>query len=126
MKMLLPWSLVQNLHNLQKLDVSNCDEMEEIIGDDGKDPTANSSDNFTLPKLKDFSLKNLSKLKSIYKWTMICYSIESISILKCTVLKKFPFHLDGQPSAPRFLKDIKTGSGETMVGIIGVGPSRRS
>ncbi|KAL2531078.1 putative disease resistance protein [Forsythia ovata] len=56
MKMLLPWSLVQNLHNLQKLDVSNCDEMEEIIGDDGRDPTANSNNNVTRPKLKDFSL----------------------------------------------------------------------
>ncbi|KAL2531057.1 putative disease resistance protein [Forsythia ovata] len=109
MKMLLPWSSVQNLLNLQKLDVSNCDEMEEIIGDDGRYPTANSSDNVTLPKSKVFSLKNLSKLKSICKGTMICDSTMSISILKCTVLKKFPLHLDGQPSAPRFLKDIRIG-----------------
>ncbi|KAL2506349.1 Uncharacterized protein Adt_21970 [Abeliophyllum distichum] len=100
MKMLLPWSLVQNLLSLQKLDVSNFDEMEEKIGDHGRDPTAKSSDNVTLPKLKDFSLKNLSKLKIICKWTMICDSIESISILNCTVLKKFPLHLDGQPPAP--------------------------
>ncbi|KAL2531093.1 putative disease resistance protein [Forsythia ovata] len=112
MKMLLPWSLVQNLLNLQKMDVSNCHEMEEIIGDDGRDPTANSSDNVTLPKSKVLSLKNLSKLKSICKGTMICDSIVSISLLKCTVLKKFPLHLDGQPSAPRFLKDIKIGREE--------------
>ncbi|KAL2473032.1 putative disease resistance protein [Forsythia ovata] len=112
MTMLLPGSLVQNLHNLQKLDVSNCDEMEEIIGDDGRDPTANSSANVTLPKLKDLSLMNLSKLKSICKGTMICDSIESISIFNCTELKKFPLLLDGQPSAPRFLKDIKIGRDE--------------
>ncbi|KAL2531070.1 putative disease resistance protein [Forsythia ovata] len=82
-------------------------QIYEIIRDDGRDPTANSSVNVTLLKLKDFYLKNLSKLTSICKGMMICESIESISILKCTVLKKFPLHLDGQPSAPRFLKDKK-------------------
>ncbi|CAA3024468.1 probable disease resistance At5g63020 [Olea europaea subsp. europaea] len=118
-KKLLQWSLVQNLHNLQKLDVSNCDEMVEIIGDDdryGRDPTVNSSANITLPKLKDLSLHKLSKLKSICKGTMNCDSIESISIHKCTELKKVPLHLqillDGQPSAPPFLKDIKIGREE--------------
>ncbi|CAI9776501.1 unnamed protein product [Fraxinus pennsylvanica] len=116
MKKLLQWSLVQNLHNLQKLDVYNCDEMVEIIGDDdddhyGRDPTVNSSANVTLPKLKDLSLYKLSKLKSICKGNMNCDSIESISIHECTELKKVPLHLqillDGQPSAPAFLKDIK-------------------
>ncbi|KAL2529245.1 putative disease resistance protein [Forsythia ovata] len=123
MKMLLPWSLVQNLLNLQKMDVSNFHEMEEIIGDNGKDPTANSSDNVTLPKSKVFSLKNLSKLKSICKGTMICDSIVSISILKCTVLKKFPLHLDGQPYAPRFLKDIKIGREEKQWFLHGCVPN---
>ncbi|KAL2472898.1 putative disease resistance protein [Forsythia ovata] len=69
------------LHNLRKLDVSCCKEIEEIIGDDddgGLD--INSSVDVTLPRLKILQLLNLPELKSICKGMMICDSIERIQI----------------------------------------------
>ncbi|KAL2523655.1 putative disease resistance protein [Abeliophyllum distichum] len=108
MKKLITWSLLQTLPNLQKLDVRFCNEIEEIIGDDDDDgsPVINSTADVTMPGLKILKLVGLPELKSICKWMMICDSIEKIEIIMCTKLKKVP-PLDGQPSPPPSLKEIK-------------------
>ncbi|KAL2523658.1 putative disease resistance protein [Abeliophyllum distichum] len=108
MKKLIPWSLLQTLPNLQKLDVRSCNEIEEIIGDDDDDgsPVINGSADVTMPRLKILKLVGLPKLKSICKGMMICDSIEKIEIITCKKLKKVP-PLDGQPSPPPSLKEIK-------------------
>ncbi|KAL2531092.1 putative disease resistance protein [Forsythia ovata] len=108
MKKLIPWSLLQTLPNLQNLGVKFCDEIEEIIGDEDDDgsPVINSSAEVTMPRLKILSLVNLPKLKSICKGMMICDSIENIIIILCTNLKKVA-PLDGQPSPPPSLKEIR-------------------
>ncbi|KAL2531047.1 putative disease resistance protein [Forsythia ovata] len=107
MKKLIPWSLLQTLPNLRKLVVTSCKEIEEIIGDEDDDgsPVINSSAEITMPRLKILSLVYLPKLKSICKGMMICDSIENITIISCTNLKKVP-PLDGQPSPPPSLKEI--------------------
>ncbi|KAL2531060.1 putative disease resistance protein [Forsythia ovata] len=107
MKKLIPWSLLQTLPNLQKLGVTCCKEIEEIIGDEDDDgsPVINSSAEVTMPRLKILKLVLLPKLKSICKGMMICNSIENIIIKKCTNLKKVA-PLNGQPSPPPSLKEI--------------------
>ncbi|KAL2528939.1 putative disease resistance protein [Forsythia ovata] len=108
MKKLIPWSLLQTLPNLQKLEVTSCKEIEEIIGDEDDDgsPVINSSAEVTMPRLKKLKLWDLPELKSIYKEMMICDSIEKIIIMSCTNLKKVA-PLDGQPSPPPSLKEIQ-------------------
>ncbi|KAL2529242.1 disease resistance protein RPS2-like [Forsythia ovata] len=113
MKKLIPWSLLQTLPNLQKLQVISCKEIEEIIGDEDDDgsPVINSSAEVTMPRLKILLLVDLPKLKSICKGMMICDSIENIIIMRCTNLKKVA-PLDGQPSPPPSLKKIKVDAEE--------------
>ncbi|KAL2506353.1 putative disease resistance protein [Abeliophyllum distichum] len=108
MKKVIPWSLLQTLPNLQKLEVMKCYNMEEIIGDEDDDGSSviNSSAEVTMPRLKILWLWHLPKLKSICKGMMICDSIERIKILRCTNLKKVA-PLDGQPSPPPSLKVIQ-------------------
>ncbi|KAL2531069.1 putative disease resistance protein [Forsythia ovata] len=113
MKKIIPWSLLQTLPNLQKLEVNYCKEIEEIIGDEDDDgsPVINSSAEVTMPRLKKLTLVNLPELKSICKGMMICDSIENIKIMLCTNLKKVP-PLDGQPSPPPSLKKINVHADE--------------
>ncbi|CAA3018878.1 probable disease resistance At5g63020 [Olea europaea subsp. europaea] len=111
-KKLLPRSLVQNLYNLEELSVNSCAKMEEIIGDDESDGglSAESNTNITLPRLKFLQLINLLELKSICKGTIICHSIVGIRMKSITKVRKVPLFLlplNGQPSPPPSLKDIK-------------------
>ncbi|KAL2530126.1 putative disease resistance protein [Forsythia ovata] len=108
MKKLIPWSLLQTLPNLQKLGVISCKEIEEIIGDEDDDGSSviNSSAEVIMPRLKKLRLLHLPELKSICKGMMVCDSIENIIIMSCTNLKKVA-PLDGQPSPPPSLKEIK-------------------
>ncbi|CAA3030916.1 Disease resistance protein RPS2 [Olea europaea subsp. europaea] len=111
-KKLLPQSLVQNLHKLEEPSVNSCAKMEEIIGDDESDGgfVAKSNTNITLPRLKFLQLINLLELKSICKGTIICNSIVEIRIKSITKVRKVPLFLpplNGQPSPPPSLKNIK-------------------
>ncbi|KAL2506239.1 Uncharacterized protein Adt_21860 [Abeliophyllum distichum] len=112
MKKLIPWSLLQTLPILQKLEVTYCQEIEEIIGDENDDGSLviNSAE-LTMPRLKKLELRHLPKLKSICKGMMICDSIENIILTSCTNLKKVP-SLDGQPSPPPSLKEIEVYVGD--------------
>ncbi|KAL3849073.1 hypothetical protein ACJIZ3_010955 [Penstemon smallii] len=75
-----------DLQNLESLAVGMCYEIEEIIqGEIGGI--------VSLPKLKKLYLADLPKLKSICEATMVCNSIELISLGHCPLLKKLPLFL---------------------------------
>ncbi|GLU15392.1 hypothetical protein SLE2022_318870 [Rubroshorea leprosula] len=112
MRKLFPLELLQALQNLVKVEVMDCEQMEEIIA--SSDLNASSSDKFkfTFPKLKHLYLSSLPQLKSICNanGVMVCDSIEGILITGCPELKRIPVHLplldNGQPSHPPHLKEI--------------------
>ncbi|MCE3050905.1 hypothetical protein HAX54_048399 [Datura stramonium] len=81
-----------DLKNLEKLEVRWCNEMEEIVAteEEGSSQrrnlqqhliTSTSSDILILPKLKEFYLEDLPKLKRICEGKLICDSLESITFL---------------------------------------------
>ncbi|CDP17482.1 unnamed protein product [Coffea canephora] len=119
MKQLFTVQLLQSLQNLEELDVTNCDHLEEIAADDdgvgqggGEGIQLTSSEataTVVLPKLGWLGLENLPQLKNICKAAMICKSIWSINILDCRNLKRLPWFLstiDGPPSPPSTLEII--------------------
>ncbi|KAL3503408.1 hypothetical protein ACH5RR_037857 [Cinchona calisaya] len=112
--------LLQHLHNLEVLKVSECEQLEEIIADEVAGCKASlipsSSDPcswttlISLPKLKLLSLAELPSLLSICKETIICDSIEKVVIKDCPFLDRLPLFLptvNGQPSPPPALKVIE-------------------
>ncbi|GLU15708.1 hypothetical protein SLE2022_321780 [Rubroshorea leprosula] len=110
MRKLLPLELLQAFQNLEKIDVFQCKQMEEIITSSDSDA---SSDKFTFPKLRKLILMDLPQLKSICsaKGVMVCDSIEKIRIKSCRKLKRIPIQLplldNGQPSPPPRLREIE-------------------
>nr|XP_027060864.1 disease resistance protein SUMM2-like [Coffea arabica] len=111
MKQLFTVQLLQNLQNLETLRVEDCEGLEEIEADGngvgrggGEGTQLTSSEGATatviLPKLRRLCLDNLPQLKNICKATMICESIEEITMLDCPNLKRLPSFLstiDGPP-----------------------------
>ncbi|GKV44444.1 hypothetical protein SLEP1_g51628 [Rubroshorea leprosula] len=110
MRKLLPLELLHALQNLEVIRVDNCRQMEEIIVSSDSDDT--SSDKFIFPKLKELRLSFLPELKSICsaKGVMVCDSIEVISLVYCSELKRIPLQLplleNGEPSPPPGLKEL--------------------
>ncbi|GLU15399.1 hypothetical protein SLE2022_318940 [Rubroshorea leprosula] len=109
MRNLFPLELHHAFQNLEEIDVSWCEQMEEIIALSDSDA---SSDKFTFPKLRKLQLSFLGQLKSICsaKGLMVCDSIEEIKIWACQELKRIPLQLplldNGQPSPPPCLRII--------------------
>ncbi|XP_034903963.2 disease resistance protein RPS5-like [Populus alba] len=111
MKKLFPLVLLPNLVNLERIEVSFCYKMEEIIGaTDEESSTSNSIMEVILPKLITLELVCLPELKSIYSAKLICNSLEKINVYRCQKLKRMPICLplleNGQPSPPPSLKEI--------------------
>jgi disease resistance protein RPS2 len=111
MKKLFPLVLLPNLVNLELIDVSECEKMEEIIGTtDEESSTSNSITEVILPKLRILELFWLPELKSICSAKLICNSLEDISVRWCEKLKRMPICLplleNGQPSPPPSLREI--------------------
>ncbi|XP_034897076.1 probable disease resistance protein At1g61300 isoform X2 [Populus alba] len=111
MKKLFPLVLLPNLVNLERIHVSFCYKMEEIIGTtDEESSTSNSIMEVILPKLRFLGLFDLPELKSICSAKLICNSLEVISVKCCEKLKRMPICLslleNGQPSPPPSLKEI--------------------
>ncbi|EEF27886.1 hypothetical protein RCOM_0335820 [Ricinus communis] len=79
-KKLFPPGLLSNLQNLEKIEVDDCENIEELIaeeeeGEQGQDRHhSNASCSIPLRKLQLFSLYDLPKLKSICHGEMICIS----------------------------------------------------
>jgi disease resistance protein RPS2 len=108
MKKLFPLLL---LTNLELIDVSYCEKMEEIIGTtDEESSTFNSITELILPKLISLNLCWLPELKSICSAKLICNSLEDISVINCEKLKRMaiclPLLENGQPSPPPSLREI--------------------
>ncbi|KAL0384693.1 UNVERIFIED_CONTAM: Disease resistance protein RPS5 [Sesamum radiatum] len=119
--------MLQNLYSLEEVYVSECAGMEEIIGeDDGCELESNNRSCYsasvssiyndqailTLPKLRALSLKWLPELRSICREMVVCDSIETIGMFQCHKIKRLPFfmpQLNGQPSPPPTLKQIRIG-----------------
>ncbi|PIN24641.1 Apoptotic ATPase [Handroanthus impetiginosus] len=81
--------------NLEKIQIVKCDELEEII-----EVQEGEGQVVSLPKLKEMSLCNLPRLKSICNTTMSCDSIEIIELIECRELKKLPLHFDPTSGCP--------------------------
>ncbi|XP_073263084.1 putative disease resistance protein At4g10780 isoform X5 [Populus alba] len=89
MKKLFPLVLLLNLVNLEVIDVSDCEKMEEIIGaPEEESSTSNSITELTLPKLIILKLCDLPELKSICSVKLICNSLKDISVSRCEKLKR--------------------------------------
>ncbi|KAM4125070.1 hypothetical protein ACB094_01G280600 [Castanea mollissima] len=117
-------SLLLHLKNLESLDVSLCKQMKEIIATGheyalGESSNLSANNGFTifLPQLRYLSLDNLPQLESIYRGTMVCYSLEVIQVFGCPKLKRIPLSLPligGQPSPPPKLQRISTNIWEAL------------
>uniref|UniRef100_A0A3N7F8Z2 Uncharacterized protein n=1 Tax=Populus trichocarpa TaxID=3694 RepID=A0A3N7F8Z2_POPTR len=112
MKKLFPLVLLPNLVNLERIYVSECEKMEEIIGTtDEESSTSNSITEVILPKLRTLRLEWLPQLKSICSAKLIRNSLKQITVMHCEKLKRMPICLplleNGQPSPPPSLKKIK-------------------
>ncbi|PIA27388.1 hypothetical protein AQUCO_07800020v1, partial [Aquilegia coerulea] len=67
MKSLLSTWWLQHLQNLEEINVSHCDEMEELIIEENEETGEGRSSNSSLPRLRKLNLMDLPKLKSIWK-----------------------------------------------------------
>ncbi|RWR91521.1 putative disease resistance protein isoform X1 [Cinnamomum micranthum f. kanehirae] len=87
MKSLFSLGQLKTLQNLENLNIRDCALMENVVADDGNALTTMSS----LPKLGYIHIRRLPELKSIFKTTVACYSLYSITVSGCPKLKKLPF-----------------------------------
>jgi len=111
MKKLFPLVLLPNFVSLERIVVTECEKMEEIIGTtDEESSTSNSITEFILPKLRTLDLYSLPELKSICSAKLICNSLEDIHVTYCEKLKRMaiclPLLENGQPCPPPSLKNI--------------------
>uniref|UniRef100_A0A6N2KQH9 Uncharacterized protein n=1 Tax=Salix viminalis TaxID=40686 RepID=A0A6N2KQH9_SALVM len=95
MKKLLPPVLAPNLVNLERIEVEQCEKMEEIIGGTRSDEqgvldeerSSSTSSEIRLPKLRILILKGLPKLKSICNSKLICDSLQDIKASECNSME---------------------------------------
>ncbi|KAJ9671382.1 hypothetical protein PVL29_025195 [Vitis rotundifolia] len=90
-----------HLKNLQTIYVRNCRQMEDIIvaveveeeEEEEEEEDINEMNNLILcfPNLQSLILRHLPKLKSIWKGTMTCDSLQQLAVLKCPKLRRLPF-----------------------------------
>ncbi|XP_030954163.1 probable disease resistance protein At5g63020 isoform X2 [Quercus lobata] len=124
MKKLFEVSLLLHFKNLEALRVYACYQMKEIIATGheyalGESSNLSANNDFTvsLPQLRYLSLDRLPQLESIYRGTMVCYSLEVIQVFGCPKLKRIPLslpHIVGQPSPPPKLQRISTNIWEAL------------
>ncbi|KAK4576556.1 hypothetical protein RGQ29_027199 [Quercus rubra] len=116
-KKLLPAGLLLHLHNLEKIEVRNCGQLEEIIAEvfdefEGEEKEGMDTTKITLPILRTLELQDLPELKTICssRKLIVCDSLERVEIIECQKLKRLPLSLpllNGQLSPPPSLKDIE-------------------
>ena len=116
-KKLLPAGLLLHLHNLEKIEVRNCGQLEEIIAEvfdefEGEEKEGMDTTKITLSILRTLELQDLPELKTICssRKLIVCDSLERVEIIECQKLKRLPLSLpllNGQLSPPPSLKDIE-------------------
>ncbi|KAL6314399.1 hypothetical protein AAG906_022482 [Vitis piasezkii] len=96
-----------HLKNLQSIHVGNCRQMEDLIvaaevEEEEEEEVINQRHNLILcfPNLQSLTLENLPKLKSIWKGTMTCDSLQ-LTVWNCPELRRLPLSVQ-----------INDGSGE--------------
>ncbi|KAL3525454.1 hypothetical protein ACH5RR_013826 [Cinchona calisaya] len=99
--------LLQHLQNLELVEVMRCDQLEEIITDEGGKVDLNPSISdqhsrisFNFPRLKKLTLQHLPKLRSICEGNIICKSIEKIRIIGCQNLTRIPLFVSAINGLP--------------------------
>uniref|UniRef100_A0A2K1R9Z2 Disease resistance protein At4g27190-like leucine-rich repeats domain-containing protein n=1 Tax=Populus trichocarpa TaxID=3694 RepID=A0A2K1R9Z2_POPTR len=96
------------LPDLEVIEVSNCEKMEEIIEIRSDDEGLIGE--LELPKLRDLKLIELPELKSIFSEKLICHSLRVIHVRNCAKLKRMPICRplleNGQLSPPPSLREI--------------------
>ncbi|PPD67547.1 hypothetical protein GOBAR_DD35575 [Gossypium barbadense] len=108
----------QALHNLEKIEVNHCLQLEEIITEPEVEGmgTNNDSLKFNFPKLTTLILSNLPKLKGICSENavMVCNSLRVIEISNCPKVKRIPLYLpqlevddEGKLSPSNTLQEIR-------------------
>ncbi|GLT40126.1 hypothetical protein SLA2020_142820 [Shorea laevis] len=110
-KLFPSWKLVEYLQSLERIEIVRCEEMEEVIGSDPEEEGEEIIKKLILPKIKWLELCNLPALKSIcIRRSIICDSLENISIRDCKGLRSVSLYLplldNAQPSPPPSLKRI--------------------
>ncbi|KAK3423682.1 hypothetical protein EUGRSUZ_F00546 [Eucalyptus grandis] len=104
MRKLFPHEWLLHLRNLQRISVTHCKGMVEMIsgarqGQEGSTmtPVNNTPSSFqpliSLPKLEYLLLYNLPQLKSICKVPISCDSMEDLRVCECPELKGIPLQL---------------------------------
>jgi len=96
------------LPDLEVIEVSNCEKMEEIIETRSDDEGLIGE--LELPKLRDLKLIELPELKSIFSEKLICHSLKVLHVRNCEKLKRMPICLplyeSDQPSPRLSLHEI--------------------
>ncbi|KAJ4846530.1 hypothetical protein Tsubulata_013530 [Turnera subulata] len=112
LKVLFPLGLPVNLSNLEKIKVSGCNALEELVEsseggeEEEEEGTRTLLLQFSLPKLETLQLLYLPELKRICggSSSITCNSIEYIRVVDCPKLKRMPISLplldNGRPSPP--------------------------
>ncbi|XP_034679040.1 putative disease resistance protein At5g05400 [Vitis riparia] len=101
-----------HLKNLQSIHVGNCRQMEDLIvaaeveeeeEEEEEEEVINQRHNLILcfPNLQSLMLEDLPKLKSIWKGTMTCDSLQQLTVFNCPKLRRLPLSVQ-----------INDGSGE--------------
>ncbi|XP_054777132.1 probable disease resistance protein At4g27220 isoform X2 [Prosopis cineraria] len=97
LKCLFPRQLMDELKSLEEIAIRWCPKMEAIIEGE-RNVNAESSSHAAkviLPKLQRLKLKELPRLKSIYKGDIECNSLRTIEVEDCDALNKLPPGLFG-------------------------------
>ncbi|XP_042438776.1 disease resistance protein RPS2-like [Zingiber officinale] len=93
----------KQLPGLVKLYISGCSEVQQIIAEEDEDVEQEGREVF--PRLKEFILRDLPKLTSIYQRTLPFPNLVSLQVFRCPKLASLPF---GEGSACR-LQEIHGG-----------------
>lgn len=87
-KRLFTPQLVQQLQNLKKLTVRNCDSMLAIF--EGNNSDDNDCTNIALPKLTELTLSRLPQLNTVCRGSLLCGSSPKVGIHNCPKLQRHP------------------------------------
>jgi disease resistance protein RPS2 len=90
LKVLLPAWLLSRLR-LEVIGVEECDGMEEIVGTDEEGRTHQRIVSCFDTTLRVLVLKKLPNLNSIYSGSLLCNSLEEITVGDCPQLTRIPF-----------------------------------
>ncbi|KAF6169741.1 hypothetical protein GIB67_004133 [Kingdonia uniflora] len=109
LKYLFQIQILQGLLQLEELQVSDCDEMEELFEFEECQEEEDGSIAIRLPRLRILKLWELPRLTSFFSHRrklphvlLDCPSLETLHILECPNLKRLPFGPQSTPKLEEF------------------------